>query len=157
MDREVQESQTTFDSKMDDTPLNYNEENQRVDTIDADSFPEDEEERQPTPQSELPQPIDLPITKKPKRKKKKPNATIEFLEPTKREIVMADAYGGKPKGHLRRPGIKYEEDRLRNSKKFVVSKDQEQVVRAELERLAKSVSGFDKPTRAPLKQNMMSS
>jgi len=34
---------------MDDTPLNYNEENQRVDTIDADSFPEDEEERQPTP------------------------------------------------------------------------------------------------------------
>lgn len=92
-------------------------------------------------------PAELPITKKPKRKKKPQVATIEFLEPTKREIVMADAYGGKPKGHLRRPGIKYEDDRLKNSKKFVVAKDQEQVVRAELERLAKSVSGFDKPSR----------
>lgn len=60
---------------------------------------------------------------------------------------MADAYGGKARGHLRRPGIKYEEDRLKDSKKFVVSKDQELVVRAELEKLAKSVSGFEKPSR----------
>lgn len=116
------------------------------------SLPDEEEEemippRQATPQSEVSRPAELPITKKPKRKKKPQVATIEFLEPTKREIVMADAYGGKPKGHLRRPGIKYEDDRLKNSKKFVVAKDQEQVVRAELERLAKSVSGFDKPSR----------
>jgi hypothetical protein len=44
-----------------------------------------------------------------KPKKKKPKvATIEFLEPTKREKNMAGAYGGAAMGEIRRPGIKYD-------------------------------------------------
>jgi hypothetical protein len=58
---------------------------------------------------------------KPKKKKKKPKMqTIELLEPTKREKNMAGAYGGQAKGEIRRPGIKYDKERLNNSKKFRV-------------------------------------
>jgi hypothetical protein len=46
--------------------------------------------------------------------------TIELLEPTKREKNMAGAYGGQAKGEIRRPGIKYDKERLNNSKKFRV-------------------------------------
>ena len=68
-----------------------------------------------------------------KPKKKKPKvATIEFLEPTKREENMAGAYGGMAMGEIRRPGIKYDRDRLANSKKFRVATADEPKVRAQL-------------------------
>ena len=34
--------------------------------------------------------------------------------PTNREVNMADAYGGAPKGQFRRPGVKYNRERLMN-------------------------------------------
>jgi hypothetical protein len=68
-----------------------------------------------------------------KPKKKKPKiATIEFLEPTKREKNMAGAYGGMAKGEIRRQGIKYDRERLANSKKFRVATADEPRVRAQL-------------------------
>lgn len=73
----------------------------------------------------------LPKKKKPKKKKKKPTTTvIEFLQPTDRELNMAGAYGGQARGQIRRPGIKYEKDRLQGSKKFRVSTADEPKVRA---------------------------
>lgn len=90
------------------------------------------------------------MSKKPKKKKKKPKTTtIEFLEPTNREVNMAGAYGGTARGQVRRPGIKYDKERLNNAKKFRVSTAEEPKVRATLERLAKSVSGFNPATGAP--------
>ncbi len=56
---------------------------------------------------------------------------------------MAGAYGGAARGQVRRPGIKYDPERLKNSKKFRVSTAEEPKVRATLEKLAKSVSGFN--------------
>lgn len=70
---------------------------------------------------------------------------------------MADAYGGQAKGHLRRPGIKYQDDRLRNAKKFVVNEDEEPIIKAELARLAKSVTGFEPPRKEPIKQTLIGS
>jgi len=57
------------------------------------------------------------IKRKPKKKKPK-LTTIEFLQPTTREKSMAGAYGGQAVGSIRRPGIKYEKERLEGSKKF---------------------------------------
>jgi len=61
---------------------------------------------------------------------------------------MAGAYGGAARGQIRRPGIKYDKDRLNNAKKFRVNTAEEPKVRATLERLAKSVSGFNPATGA---------
>ena len=58
--------------------------------------------------------------------------TIELLEPTLREKNMADAYGGMAKGELRRPGVKYDKERLAGSKKFRVTTADEPKVRAQL-------------------------
>ena len=68
---------------------------------------------------------------KPNKKKKKAQLqTIEFLEPTNREKNMAGAYGGMARGEIRRPGIKYDKERLNNSKKFRVSTADEPRIRA---------------------------
>lgn len=98
--------------------------------------------------------------RKPKKKKKKPKTTtIEFLEPTKREKSMAGAYGGAARGQLRRPGIKYDRERLKDAKKFRVSTADEPQVRAELQKLANSVSGFNQTGNSnqpmPKKQGYM--
>ena len=69
-------------------------------------------------------------------KKKKKLQTIEFLEPTNREKNMAGAYGGMARGEIRRPGIKYDKERLANSKKFRVSTAEEPRIRAQLNQLA---------------------
>jgi len=82
-------------------------------------------------------------TKKIKKKKKAKKAkltTIEFLQPTGREKNMAGAYGGQAIGSIRRPGIKYEKDRLEGSRKFRVSTAEENKVRAQLSNLVKSQS-----------------
>lgn len=69
------------------------------------------------------------IKRKPKKKKPK-QSTIEFLQTTGREKDMAGAYGGQAIGSIRRPGIKYEKDRLEGSRKFRVSTADEPKVRA---------------------------
>jgi len=43
---------------------------------------------------------------------------------------MAGAYGGVARGEIRRPGIKYDKERLANSKKFRVATAEEPRVRA---------------------------
>lgn len=48
---------------------------------------------------------------------------------------MAGAYGGEAKPELRRPKIKYDKERLANSKKFRVSTGDEPMVRADLDKL----------------------
>lgn len=80
------EGDTSVDSKMEDTPANYNMANQRFDPEyddgrGIDPIEEDPEnaDRQGT-QSDEEEPGDLPVNKKPKKKKKKPKTTtIEFL------------------------------------------------------------------------------
>lgn len=86
----------------------------------------------------------MPLAKKPKKKKKTKPLTLEYLQPTKRDVNMADAYGGQAKGHMRRPGIKYDEDRLKNAKKINIG-DKEEIDAHEIARLAKSVTGFTAP------------
>ncbi len=49
---------------------------------------------------------------------------------------MAGAYGGMARGEIRRPGIKYDKERLNNSKKFRVSTADEPRIRAQLNQLA---------------------
>ena len=95
------EGDTSVDSKMEDTPANYNMANQRFDPEydegqGIDPIKEDPEAHGDSQEDE--EPGELP-TKKPKKKKKKPKTTtIEFLEPTKREVNMAGAYGGTARG-----------------------------------------------------------
>lgn len=66
---------------------------------------------------------------------------------------MAGAYGGMARGEIRRPGIKYQKDRLENSKKFRVSTADEPKVRAQLNELAKTTGDFphtqDQPALLP--------
>lgn len=130
---------------MEDTPANYNMANQRFDSDgNNDPIPEDDEQAEhmaPSDFSEQEDPTILIQKKhqKPKKKKKKPKlSTIEFLEPTNREKNMAGAYGGMARGEVRRPGIKYQKERLENSKKFRVSTADEPKIRAQLNELAKT-------------------
>lgn len=53
---------------------------------------------------------------------------------------MAGAYGGQAVGSIRRPGIKYDKERLEGSKKFRVQTADEEKVRAQLNQLIKSQS-----------------
>lgn len=62
--------------------------------------------------------------------------TLELLEPKEREKDMAGAYGGDAKPEIRRPRVKYEKDRLQNSKKFRISTAEEPRVRAQLQKLS---------------------
>jgi len=119
---------TSVDSMMEDTPANYNIPNQRFDEYeDYEPIPEEGSERispdvqkkpkkraPPKPQREVIQvATELPAKKtKKKKKKKKPAKMLEYLMPTGREINMADAYGGAAKGQFRRPGVKYDKERL---------------------------------------------
>lgn len=129
---------TSVDSKMEDTPANYNMANQRFDSDgNHEPIPEDDEGGEhmaPSEFSDQDDPAVLIQKKKQKpRKKKKPKMqTIEFLEPTAREKNMAGAYGGMARGEIRRPGIKYDPKRLENAKKFRVSTADEPKVRAQL-------------------------
>jgi hypothetical protein len=132
---------------MGDTPANYNMANQRFDN-DGDDEPIDEDEggehmapsdygdEQDDVGSQVQQ---RKIKRKPKKKKPK-LTTIEFLQPTTREKSMAGAYGGQAVGSIRRPGIKYEKERLEGSKKFRVQTADEEKVRAQLNQLIKSQS-----------------
>jgi hypothetical protein len=147
MDDLQKDGETSMDSKMGDTPANYNMANQRFDN-DGDDEPIDEDEggehmapsdygdEQDDVGSQVQQ---RKIKRKPKKKKPK-LTTIEFLQPTTREKSMAGAYGGQAVGSIRRPGIKYEKERLEGSKKFRVQTADEEKVRAQLNQLIKSQS-----------------
>jgi len=159
---------TSVDSMMEDTPANYNIPNQRFDAEYEDYpdvIPEEEgdgkggdgsqsnprRKRRQRPANQ--EDDELLQTKKRKKKKKRKvkKATLEFLEPTDREISMANAYGGIAKGQFRRPGIKYDKDRL--SKRLQTpgyypnGGDQ-------LQQLASSVSGFNRGGGPPPLDNM---
>ena len=143
------EGETSVDSQMEDTPANYNQANQRFDERDIlpeHPIPEDDEgnEHMP-PQSEFDADNShIPTLKRRRKKRKAPKlTTIELLEPTKREKNMAGAYGGQAKGELRRPGVKYDKERLANSKKFRVATADEPKVRAQLQQLVNSNSGIN--------------
>lgn len=58
----------------------------------------------------------MPKVKRKKKKtvKKTKQQMLEYLMPTRREVNMADAYGGNAKGQFRRPGVKYDKERLMN-------------------------------------------
>ena len=86
---------------------------------------------------------DLPAKKKKKKKKsKKKVKMLEYLMPTQREVSMADAYGGMAKGQFRRPGVKYDRERLMNRIKTPANIPGG---RAQIEALASTVAGFNKP------------
>jgi hypothetical protein len=77
---------------------------------------------------------------KPRKAKKKTKAQMmEYLMPTKREVNMADAYGGAAKGQFRRAGVKYDKERLQNRIKTPANIPGG---RAQLEALASTVAGF---------------
>lgn len=69
--------------------------------------------------------------------------TVMVLQPTKEEKKMAGAYGGQAIGSIRRPGVKYEKDRLRDGKKFRVNTDDQGQMIAQLTNLVKSGSKVD--------------
>jgi hypothetical protein len=54
------------------------------------------------------------------------------LQPSAREKNMAGAYGGQALGSIRRPGVKYEKERLKDGMKFRVSAEEEPHLRATL-------------------------
>lgn len=143
--RDKDDGETSVDSKMEDTPANYNLANQRyehesesplnqthnivpqatIDEYPQSDFTDDNQSANPA--------VLLPNNKrlkKPKQKKKPKHSTIEFLEPKEREKNMAGAYGGEAKPELRRPRVKYDKERLQNSKKFRISTADEPSVRA---------------------------
>jgi len=84
------------------------------------------------------------MRRKKKKKKKKVNKMLEYLMPTQREVSMADAYGGRAKGQFRRPGVKYDRERLQNRIKTPANIPGG---RAQLEALASTVAGFNKPPK----------
>lgn len=84
-------------------------------------------------------------TKKKGKKKKKAGGYLEYLMPTNREVNMADAYGGIAKGQFRRPGVKYDKERLMNRIKTPADIPGG---KAKLEELAATVAGFGKPNNS---------
>lgn len=68
---------------------------------------------------------------------------MEVLQPTNRDKNMAGAYGGQAVGSIRRPGIKYDNERLKGSKTFRVNTAEEPKLRAKLTQLVKSASGTE--------------
>lgn len=87
--------------------------------------------------------------KKKKKKKVKKQPPQEFLDPTDREIDMANAYGGIAKGQQKRQGIKYDEQQ-RSNKKRNVSTPGVSMGRQTLNLVAGSVSGL---TRGDVRLN----
>ena len=151
------DGETSVDSLMEDTPANYNIPNQRFEDNydDYEPIPEethgrerrdrskDRKQRATVNQSDTINNLEMSRIKKKKTKKvtkKKKQDMLEYLMPTKREINMADAYGGNAKGQFRRPGVKYDKERLMNRIKTPANIPGG---RAQLEALANTVAGFN--------------
>ena len=73
--------------------------------------------------------------------------------PTNREVNMADAYGGIAKGQFRRPGVKYDKERLMNRIKTPADIPGG---RAQLEALAATVAGFHKSNQSRIEADTIS-
>lgn len=110
------DGETSMDSKMEDTPANYDHQNRRP-ALDSNESIDEEGAEHEGPGTGTDEdgdygsgPEDQGLKKKRrKRKQKKPKlATVEFLQPTDREKNMAGAYGGQAIGSIRRQGIKYD-------------------------------------------------
>jgi len=137
---------------MEDTPANYNIPNQRFDEYeDYEAIPEEpdagsrrRQRQKQMPQAQIQMAHELPAkkTKKKAKKKKNKQGYLEYLMPTNREVDMAGAYGGQAKGQFRRPGVKYDKERLMNRIKTPANIPGG---RAQLEALAATVAGFNKP------------
>lgn len=123
----LKEGETSLDSQMEDTPANYNLINQRV-------------ECQDLYQDVIAQEGSPPGLTKQKSSKTK---LVMVLQPSAREKNMAGAYGGQAMGSIRRPGIKYEKERLKDGMKFRVSAEDEPHLRAQLNQLVRSGSKLD--------------
>lgn len=125
-EQDDKDGDTSMDSAMEDTPANYNIANQRFDEYeDYEAIPEESDrkyskrnlrKRQQDETQDATISADMPRkkTKKKGKKKKKGGGYMEYLMPTNREVNMADAYGGMAKGQFRRPGVKYDKERLMN-------------------------------------------
>ena len=110
---------TSIEEGMEDTPANYNVQNQRIDEYeDYEAIPEEtEKDSRKKRQQEADVGFDTEMPKrktKKKSKKKKKTGYLEYLMPTGKEVNMADAYGGNAKGQFRRKGVKYDKERLMN-------------------------------------------
>ena len=91
--------------------------------------------------------------KKSKKKKRNKDGYLEYLMPTNREVNMAGAYGGQAKGQFRRPGVKYDRERLMNRIKTPANIPGG---RAQLEALAATVAGFHKPNQSRMDDDKIS-
>lgn len=154
---------TSVDSMMEDTPANYNIPNQRFDENYEEQYspiPEEGQGRGQPHRKQRPAPQQMHtdghslnaaemqrVKRKKSKKKKGPKpAMIEYLMPTKREVDMADAYGGNAKGQFRRPGVKYDKERLQNRIKTPANIPGG---KAQLEALANTVAGFNARQHKP--------
>ena len=72
---------------------------------------------------------------------------MEYLLPTEAEILTAQAYGGKAKGQFRKPGVLYNEKRLKNK---IMSPPNDLEGRADFERLVTDSLMQRKPSRAEM-------
>ena len=113
--------ETSLDSQMEDTPANYNQINQEGQDPYHGAIPEETNANHKSSKKKL----------------------VMVLKPSSREKEMAGAYGGQALGSIKRPGIKYEKERLKDSMKFRVSAEEEPQFRANLSQLVKSGSRLD--------------
>ena len=145
-----QHDDTSVDSAMEDTPANYNIPNQRFDELeDYSAIPEEPERlvRQQQSQASVQAEAEIiPKRKGKKKSRKKKKGYLEYLMPTKKEVNMADAYGGPAKGQFRRKGVKYDQERLMNRIKTPANIPGG---RNQLEALAATVAGFNKQADSP--------
>lgn len=119
---------TSVDSMMEDTPANYNYQNQRFDAdmegdeeIDGEIDQQDEEDDDDEYGSQYDQMggtgftgkggvQELAKKRRKKKKKKKKRKPVEFEDPSLREHLLAGAYGGIAKRKPKRQGVKYTTD-----------------------------------------------
>merc|ERR1712086_671200 len=110
---------TSVDSMGEDTPANYNYQNQRFDAEMGEGEGEDMEEEddeygsqydQAMGQTGLTQGGGHELAKKRRKKKKKKRKKQEMDDPSLREHLLAGAYGGIAKPKPKRAGVKYTTD-----------------------------------------------
>jgi hypothetical protein len=118
---------TSVDSMMEDTPANYNFQNQRFDPNKEgmEGVDDEEEEEDDEYGSEYDEVMGMTggfsgapgahaemakKRRKKKKKKKKKKKAVEYEDPSLREHLLAGAYGGVAKPKPKRPGVKYTTD-----------------------------------------------
>lgn len=110
---------------MEDTPANYNYQNQRFDAdmegdedMDGDAQDEDDDDEYGSQYDQMGRTgftnqdgvQELAKKRRKKKKKKKKKKPVEFEDPSLREHLLAGAYGGIAKRKPKRQGVKYTTD-----------------------------------------------